>query len=102
MRREDRERDLERELRSHLDAEAAEQRESGMPPHEARLAARRALGNTALIQEDVRRMWTYEKLEQMAQDLRYAFRGMVKNPGFAATAILSLALPRNRRRTRAR
>ena len=92
MRREDRERDLERELRSHLDAEAAEQRESGMPPHEARLAARRALGNTALIQEDVRRMWTYEKLEQMAQDLRYAFRGMAKNPGFAATAILSLAL----------
>ena len=37
-------------------------------------------------------MWTYEKLEQIAQDLRYAFARMRKDPGFAATAILSLAL----------
>ncbi len=88
----ERERDLERELRSHLDAEAEELRESGVPAEEARWAAQRALGNTTLIQEDVRHMWTYEKLGQIMQDLRYAFRGMRREPGFAATAILSLAL----------
>jgi predicted permease len=90
--RKDRERDLERELRSHLEAEAEELRDAGLRDEDARWAARRALGNTTFIQEEVRRVWTFEKLEQLAQDLRYAFRGMAKNPGFAATAILSLAL----------
>jgi predicted permease len=92
MGRKDRERDLERELRSHLETEAEELRDAGMRHDEARWAARRALGNTTFIQEEVRSVWTFEKLEQIAQDVRYAFRGMAKNPGFAATAILSLAL----------
>jgi putative ABC transport system permease protein len=91
-RRKDRERDLERELRSHLELEAEERRESGLSEGDARYAAQRALGNTTFIQEEVRRMWGFEKLEQIGQDVRYAFRGMRKSPGFAATAVLSLAL----------
>jgi len=47
--RREREADLERELRSHLDLEMEEQQDSGLPPDEARYAARRAFGNTVLV-----------------------------------------------------
>lgn len=81
-----------REIDSHLEEEADEHTAGGMPPAEARLAARRAFGNIALIQEDVRALWTHVWLERLVQDLRYAFRSLRKNPGFAVIAMLSIAL----------
>ena len=48
--RRNREQDLERELPAHLDAEAAEQREAGLSASQAWSAARRSLGDAALIQ----------------------------------------------------
>jgi hypothetical protein len=48
-RREQRERDLERELRSHLELETNEQQQSGLPADEARHAAQRAFGNTTFV-----------------------------------------------------
>jgi hypothetical protein len=54
MRREQEERDLEREIRSDLELEAAEQQESGLSPDEARHAAYRLFGKATLVKEELR------------------------------------------------
>jgi predicted permease len=84
--------DLDRELRADLDLEEEEQRENGLPSEEARYAARRALGNTALIREQTHEAWGAAPCERFLQDLHYALRQFRRSPGFASTAILVLAL----------
>jgi putative ABC transport system permease protein len=90
--RRQRERDLERELRSDLELEADEQRERGLSAGDARRAAHRAFGNAALIGEATREAWGYAWAERLVQDLRYAWRAWRTNPGFAAVMILTAAL----------
>jgi predicted permease len=90
--REHREQDLERELRCHLDVEAEEQSQAGVPDEEARYAAQRALGNATLIREDTRAMWEWSSVERLWQDFRYAARIMARRPVFTAIAVLSLAI----------
>ena len=90
--RPDREKELDRELESHLDLEAEEQLESGLSPREARYAAQRAFGNTTLVREDLHAIWQTNWLERLASHIKYAARSLRKNPGFTVVAILTLAL----------
>jgi len=59
---------------------------------EARRAARKDLGNLAIVREDTRAAWTWRLLEQLVQDLRYGARTLAANKAFSTLAILSLAL----------
>jgi predicted permease len=85
-------RERERELDAYLDIETDHNIARGMPPEEARDAARRKLGNQTQIREEIYRMNTIALVESILTDLRYALRQLRRAPGFAASAILSLAL----------
>ena len=92
MKKKNRDADLHAEIQSHLDMNVADRIERGEDPRAAEAAARRQLGNVGQIQEATRDAWGGRWLEQLAQDARYALRTFGKNPGFAAVAILSIAL----------
>jgi predicted permease len=87
-----RDEDLKRELRSDLELEEEEQRESGISEEEARYAALRSFGNPALIREQTHATWSWSWLESIARDLRFSLRTLRRTPGFAIVAILVMAL----------
>src|SRR5438270_4459139 len=80
------------EMEAYLEIETDENIARGMPPDDAREAARRKLGNRARIREDIYRMNTFGLLETFWQDVRYGARLLRINPVFALVAITSLAL----------
>ncbi len=91
-RRATRQRDLDAELQFHIDAEAEERMADGLAEHEARQAARRSLGNLALVREEARAVWTWGAAERLLQDLRYAIRVLARERSFTATALLTIVL----------
>jgi len=86
------ERDLEEELQFHLAMREEKNRGLGLAGDEARAAARRRLGNVALVKEDCREIWIFSWVETLWKDIRYAARILAKSPGFAAVVTCSLAL----------
>jgi predicted permease len=84
--------DFAEEIQSHLALEADELRQEGLSDDEARRRARVEFGNVRAAQERFYLKDRVEWLDNLLRDFKFAMRQMVKNPGFAATAVLVLAL----------
>jgi predicted permease len=83
---------LDDELRFHLERQIAENAAAGMSAEDARSAALRTFGNPALLREQARATWSWFSFESWLHDLRYGVRTLRRSPGFAAIAILVMAL----------
>jgi putative ABC transport system permease protein len=92
FRRADVERDLDEELRYHLERQTEENVRQGMPRDAARAAALRALGGVEYRKEQVRDTRGTRWLEEFAGDVRFAVRGLRRSRGFSTAVILTLAL----------
>jgi len=92
FRKEELERELEDELRFHLEREATLHRQDGLHPDDARYAARKSFGAIERSKEECRDARGVRLIEEFLQDLRYGRRLLAKNPGFTLIAIVTLAL----------
>jgi putative ABC transport system permease protein len=90
--REEMERELDAELRFHLERDVQENLQSGMDPEEARYAALRAFGGMDQSREASRDARRVRVLEELLQDLRYSARVLLKHRSFTAIAVVTLAL----------
>jgi len=84
--------ELDDELRAYVDMVTNERISSGVPASESRRIALADVGGIEQIKQTVRDHRAGAGLERLGQDLRFGLRQLLRNPGFTATAILTLAL----------
>ncbi|MPZ18744.1 MAG: FtsX-like permease family protein [Luteitalea sp.] len=86
------ERELTREIESHLQLLQDEFERRGLPPEDAKLAARRAYGGVEQAKEQHRAARSFTWIEQWLKDVRYGGRNLVRSSGFTVVAVITLAL----------
>ena len=92
LRRDAEARELEEEIRFHLEESARAQAAQGAPPSESERRARKRFGNVTRVREESRDAWSFALLEGLWRDLGYGARQLWRNPVFAGASALSLSL----------
>jgi len=86
------EREMDAEVRFHLEKEIAERVKEGMSSEEAERAAGLRFGNVPLLRDEAREAWGWSWLDDALRDVRLALRQLRRSPVFAFTAVVTLAL----------
>ena len=92
LRRDSLDRELKEEFAFHEEMPVRDARAGGAGGAEAEEAARRLIGNITSARERSRDAWGFAWLDVLQQDLRYAFRGLRRSPGFTTAVIVTLGL----------
>ena len=85
-------RELEEEMRLHLELRRQQQMDSGLNERDAARAAHRRFGNVNRVKEKSRMAWGSEWLESLAKDMAYGARALMRSRALTLVALLSLAL----------